>query len=82
MHRSMTIKMNERDSADIFDLMSVSYAGLHLIAKCPKLLPLKEKINIVRPTQPELIVFKYFLSVSLLCLKVCSLTFIEYSCYT
>ena len=72
IHRSMTIKINERDSADIFDLMSASYAGLHLIAKCPKLWSLKVKINIVIPIQPEMIVFKYFLSVSLLCLKVCS----------
>ena len=77
----MTIKINERDSADIFDLMSASYTGLHLIAKCPKL-SLKAKINIVSPVQPEMIVFKYFLPISLLCLKVCYLTFKVYSCYT
>ena len=45
----MTIKINERGSVDIFDLMSASYAGLHLMAKCPKL-KLKVKINIVSLT--------------------------------
>ena len=39
----MTIKINERDSADILDLMSLSYALLYLIGKCPKFLSLKVK---------------------------------------